>query len=241
MQLHEGRIDSVQSEMNISLKIVDKDGSKTVAEFLDLLDRGPLSYQRGLDIQNELHSKVVSREIDDTIILLQHSPVFTAGKRSEDHELPNDGTEVIQTNRGGKITWHGPGQLIGYPIMKLPQPIDVVGYVRWIENVLIEVLSEFNIKGKTVSGRSGVWVETKSGDEKIAAIGIRVSEKVTMHGFALNVNNSLEAYEKFIPCGIDDAGVTTMSKLLAGNVQLPEVAKSVMRLMRKIGEYEPAR
>lgn len=210
-------------------------------EFLDLLDRGPLSYQQGLDIQYEIHQKVVAQELDDTIILLEHSPVFTAGKRSEDHELPNDGTEVIQTNRGGKITWHGPGQLIGYPIMKLPQPIDVVGYVRWLESVLISVLSEFKIIGKTVTGRSGVWVETESGDEKIAAIGIRVSEKVTMHGFALNVNNSLDAYQRFIPCGIDDAGVTTMSKIEGKNFELTAVAESVMRLMGRIGEYEPAR
>ena len=209
--------------------------------FLNLLGRGPISYLDGLDVQYEIHPKVVSHEIDDTVILLQHSPVFTAGKRSEEHELPNDGTEVIQTNRGGKITWHGPGQLIGYPIMKLPQPIDVVGYVRWLESLLIQTIAEFGIDGKTVEGRSGVWVEGESGDEKIAAIGIRVSEKVTMHGFALNVSNSLDPYEKFIPCGIEDAGVTTMTKVLGTEVELADVAESVMRLMGKIGEYEPAR
>ena len=209
--------------------------------FLNLLGRGPISYLDGLDVQYEIHPKVVSHEIDDTVILLQHSPVFTAGKRSEEHELPNDGTEVIQTNRGGKITWHGPGQLIGYPIMKLPQPIDVVGYVRWLESQLIQTIGEFGIDGKTVEGRSGVWVEGESGDEKIAAIGIRVSEKVTMHGFALNVSNSLDPYEKFIPCGIQDAGVTTMTKVLGTEVELADVAESVMRLMGKIGEYEPAR
>ncbi len=209
--------------------------------FLNLLDRGPISYLEGLDVQYEIHPKVASHEIDDTVILLQHSPVFTAGKRSEEHELPNDGTEVIQTNRGGKITWHGPGQLIGYPIMKLPQPIDVVGYVRWLESLLIQTIAEFGIDGKTVEGRSGVWVEGESGDEKIAAIGIRVSEKVTMHGFALNVSNSLDPYEKFIPCGIEDAGVTTMTKVLGTEVELTDVAESVMRLMGKIGEYEPAR
>lgn len=210
-------------------------------EFLNLLDLGPLSYGEGLERQYSIHSEVASSKRGDTVLLLEHSPVFTAGKRSEEHELPNDGTEVIQTNRGGKITWHGPGQLIGYPIMRLPQPIDVVGYVRWLENVLIDVLRKFNIESKTVEGRSGVWVDGINGEEKIAAIGIRVSEKITMHGFALNVNNSLEPYEKFVPCGIDDAGVTTMSKVLGHEVELTEVAQSVMGLMGKIGEYEPAR
>lgn len=210
-------------------------------EFINLLDKGPISYQEGLDYQYKIHTEVASGLREDTVLLLEHSPVYTAGKRSEDHELPNDGTEVIQTNRGGKITWHGPGQLIGYPIMRLPQPIDVVGYVRWLENLLIGVLSQFEIDSKTVEGRSGVWIEGPSGDEKIAAIGIRVSEKITMHGFALNVSNSLEPYEKFIPCGIDDAGVTTMASLTKKQVQLGEVAQSVMGLMGKIGENEPAR
>lgn len=210
-------------------------------EFINLLDKGPISYQEGLDYQYKIHTEVASGLREDTVLLLEHSPVYTAGKRSEDHELPNDGTEVIQTNRGGKITWHGPGQLIGYPIMRLPQPIDVVGYVRWLENLLIGVLSQFEIDSKTVEGRSGVWIEGPSGDEKIAAIGIRVSEKITMHGFALNVNNSLEPYEKFIPCGIDDAGVTTMASLTKKRIQLGEVAQSVMGLMGKIGENEPAR
>lgn len=210
-------------------------------EFINLLDKGPISYQEGLDYQYKIHNEVASGLREDTVLLLEHSPVYTAGKRSEDHELPNDGTEVVQTNRGGKITWHGPGQLIGYPIMRLPQPIDVVGYVRWLENLLISVLSQFEIDSKTVEGRSGVWIEGPSGDEKIAAIGIRVSEKITMHGFALNVNNSLEPYEKFIPCGIDDAGVTTMASLTKKQIQLGEVAQSVMGLMGKIGENEPAR
>ena len=210
-------------------------------EFLNLLDQGLIDYHDGLKLQNSIHAEVASGSREDTVILLEHSAVYTAGKRSEEHELPFDGTPVVETNRGGKITWHGPGQLIGYPIMKLPQPIDVVGYVRWMENVLIEVLRVFGIEAKAVKGRSGVWVDTPNGDEKIAAIGIRVSEKITMHGFALNVSNSLEPYEKFIPCGIDDAGVTTMSILLGKEVKLTDVAKSVMGLMGKIGEYEPAR
>lgn len=210
-------------------------------EFIDLLAKGPIGYREGLQLQNDTHSEVSSSQREDTVLLLEHSPVYTAGKRSEEHELPKDGTEVIQTNRGGKITWHGPGQLIGYPIMRLPQPIDVVGYVRWLEQTLIRVLEVHGIDSKTVEGRSGVWVESSAGDEKIAAIGIRVSEKITMHGFALNVNNSLDPYESFIPCGIEDAGVTTMSKVLGKEVQLAEVSQSVMGLMRKIGDHEPAR
>jgi lipoyl(octanoyl) transferase len=213
----------------------------TLPEFIDLLDKGPIGYLEGLRLQNDLHAQVASGNKEDSVLLLEHSPVYTAGKRSEEHELPKDGTEVIQTNRGGKITWHGPGQLIGYPIMRLPQPIDVVGYVRWLEKTLIRVLDVYGIESKTVDGRSGVWVDGSAGEEKIAAIGIRVSEKITMHGFALNVNNSLAPYESFIPCGIEDAGVTTMSKVLGREVQLAEVSKSVMGLMGKIGEHEPAR
>jgi lipoyl(octanoyl) transferase len=212
-----------------------------VPEFIDLLDKGPIGYLEGIELQNELHAEVASGKQSDSVLLLEHSPVYTAGKRSEEHELPKDGTEVIQTNRGGKITWHGPGQLIGYPIMRLPQPIDVVGYVRWLEQTLIRVLDVYGIESKTVDGRSGVWVDGPAGEEKIAAIGIRVSEKITMHGFALNVNNSLKPYESFIPCGIEDAGVTTMSKVLGREVQLAEVSQSVMGLMGKIGEHEPAR
>ena len=211
-------------------------------EFLNLLDQPPMGYAEGLEIQQSIHAEVASGRRPDTVILLQHSPVYTAGKRSEEHELPTDGTEVVQTNRGGKITWHGPGQLIGYPIMSLPRPIDVVGYVRWLENVLIAVLNDFQIQAKTVEGRSGVWVDGQNGEEKIAAIGIRVSEKITMHGFALNVNNSLRPYESFIPCGIEDAGVTTMAKFVDKQFEVAEVAQSVMGLMGKIGEdVQPAR
>ena len=211
-------------------------------EFLNLLDQPPMGYAEGLEIQQSIHAEVASGRRPDTVILLQHSPVYTAGKRSEEHELPTDGTEVVQTNRGGKITWHGPGQLIGYPIMSLPRPIDVVGYVRWLENVLIAVLNDFQIQAKTVEGRSGVWVDGQNGEEKIAAIGIRVSEKITMHGFALNVNNSLRPYESFIPCGIEDAGVTTMAKFADKQFEVAEVAESVMGLMGKIGEdVQPAR
>lgn len=197
------------------------------------LDPNFVSYKDGLELQRELHRKVVTGEEPDTVLLLEHSSVYTAGKRTEEHELPNDGSEYFETDRGGKITWHGPGQLIGYPIMRLPQPIDVVNYVRYLEEVLIDVIAEFDIEGIRVKGRTGVWVETPLGTQKVAAIGIRVSEKVTMHGFALNCNNSLDPYDHIIACGIQDATTTTLS-ILTGKLITPADAASLV--MQKMGE-----
>ncbi|MCU1576946.1 MAG: lipB [Leifsonia sp.] len=147
--------------------------------------------------------------------------MFTAGKRTEESERPLDGTPVIDVDRGGKITWHGPGQLVGYPIMRLSQPIDVVGYVRWLEGILIDVLATLGVDGCRIEGRSGVWIRRDGVDSKIAAIGIRVAEGVTMHGFALNCSNSFDAYEKIVACGIRDAGVTSISQVL-GRTVTPE-------------------
>jgi lipoyl(octanoyl) transferase len=147
--------------------------------------------------------------------------VYTAGKRTEPGERPDDGTPVIESDRGGKITWHGPGQLVGYPIVRLPEPIDVVAYVRRLEGFLIDVLAELGISGYRVENRSGVWVTATGGGEKIAAIGIRVADGVTMHGFALNCSNSFDAYDHIIACGIRDAGITSISKVL-GRTILPE-------------------
>jgi lipoyl(octanoyl) transferase len=158
--------------------------------------------------------------------------VYTAGKRTEDSERPADGTPVIDVDRGGKITWHGPGQLVGYPIMRLPHPIDVVAYVRMLEGMLIDVLDELGVQSHRVRGRSGVWVTTDGPDAKIAAIGIRVAEGVTMHGFALNCSNSLDAYDQIVACGIPDAGVTTISNVLGRVVDPAEVAPLVQRRFR---------
>jgi lipoyl(octanoyl) transferase len=149
-----------------------------------------------------------------------------------------DGTPVIDVDRGGKITWHGPGQLVGYPIMKLPEPIDVVGYVRWLEQVLIDSIAEFGVTGERVGGRSGVWVNVDGNFEKVAAIGIRVAEKVTMHGFALNCNNSLQPYETIIACGIRDAKTTTLSLLTGKNITPVMAAEAVQR---HLGEIEMRR
>jgi lipoyl(octanoyl) transferase len=163
-----------------------------------------------------VHAEVASGRAPDTVILLEHPSVYTAGKRTEPYERPTDGTPVIDVDRGGKITWHGPGQLVGYPIVRLADPVDVVAYVRRLEGMLIDVLAEFGIPGQRVEGRSGVWLvdsDRPSGD-KIAAIGIRVAEGVTMHGFALNCSNSFDAYETIVACGLADAGVTSISREL---------------------------
>ena len=197
-----------------------------------------IDYQTGYQAQLETHRAVVAGEIPNTVLLLEHSPVYTAGKRTEQHELPDDGSDFVETNRGGKITWHGPGQLIGYPIMRLPQPIDVVAYVRWLEEVLISVIAEFGVVGTRVPGRTGVWVATPLGTQKVAAIGIRISEKVTMHGFALNCSNSLEPYEHIVACGISDATNTTLS-VLTGQLITPEMAANLV--VEKMGEIPNAR
>ena len=193
-------------------------------EFLTAgLDPNFVPYLDGLALQRTIHKEVAQGTRPDTCILLEHEGVYTAGKRTEDSERPNDGTEVIDVDRGGKITWHGPGQLVGYPIMRLPNPIDVVGYVRWLEQVLIDVCAEFGLKTERVEGRSGVWAPVAGTHLKIAAIGIRVADHTTMHGFALNCSNSLDAYETIIACGIKDAGTSTISAL-TGKLVTPAMA-----------------
>ena len=193
-----------------------------------------VSYADGYQKQISVHAEVVSGHRENTVLLLEHSSVYTAGKRTEMHELPRDGSEFVETNRGGKITWHGPGQLVGYPIMRLPQPIDVVNYVRFLEQTLIDVIAQFGITGQRVAGRTGVWVEDEGDLVKVAAIGIRVSEKVTMHGFALNCNNSLEPYEHIIACGIDDARSSTLSQLASKDITPIEAATPVEQIMKEI-------
>ncbi|MFF2052097.1 lipoyl(octanoyl) transferase LipB [Leifsonia sp. NPDC058194] len=188
----------------------------------------PVPYDEALQQQRAVHAEVVAGRAPDTVLLLEHSPVYTAGKRTEPDERPTDGTPVIDVDRGGKITWHGPGQLVGYPILRLPDPIDVVGYVRRLEGMLIDVLAGLGVRGQQVEGRSGVWIREDGRDEKIAAIGIRVAEGVTMHGFALNCSNDLEPYEHIVACGIRDAGVTTISRVLGRTVTPQDAAPLVV-------------
>ena len=187
-------------------------------------------YREAWEKQREIHKQVVSGERPNTLLLLEHQSVYTAGKRTEDSERPVDGTEVIDVDRGGKITWHGPGQLVGYPITKLHEPMDVVAYVRTIEGLLIEAAAEFGVTGERVDGRSGVWVNRGLGYDKVAAIGIRISEGVSMHGFAINCNNSLQAYENIVACGIRDAGATTLSQVSGTNITPSDVVPVVSRL-----------
>jgi lipoyl(octanoyl) transferase len=201
-----------------------------VPEFLNAgLDPQFVPYLDGLALQRSIHKEVAAGTRPDTCILLEHVSTYTAGKRTEDSERPTDGTEVIDVDRGGKITWHGPGQLVGYPIMKLPDPIDVVGYVRYLEQVLIDVCGDFGLVTERVQGRSGVWAPVGQTHVKIAAIGIRVAEHTTMHGFALNCSNSLEPYETIVACGIQDAGTSTISAL-TGKLVTPEMAAERVRL-----------
>jgi lipoyl(octanoyl) transferase len=197
------------------------------------LDPAFVDYETAWQRQREVHSEVVSGVRPETVLLLEHSSVFTAGKRTEEYEKPTDGTPVINVDRGGKITWHGPGQLVGYPIMRLPEPIDVVGYVRWLEQVLIDSVAEFGVVGERVPGRSGVWVSVDGDYEKVAAIGIRVAEKTTMHGFALNCDNSLAPYDTIVACGISDARTTTL-EILTGQKITPAIAAEVVK--RHLGE-----
>lgn len=180
------------------------------------------------EFQREVHQRVVTGESPDTLLLLEHASVYTAGKRTLPEERPIDGTPVVDVDRGGKITWHGPGQLVGYPIVRLHDPIDVVAYVRELEQFLIELIAQFGVVGRRVEGRSGVWLGEPGAENKIAAIGVRVAESVTMHGFALNCSNSLSPYDGIIACGIRDAGVTTLS-LAAGRTITPAEVVPVLR------------
>nr|KGA07604.1 MAG: hypothetical protein GM42_1185 [actinobacterium acMicro-1] len=175
------------------------------------LDTDAVNYRDAWDLQRRVHQDVVAGRAPDTLLLLEHTSVYTAGKRTAPDERPTDGTEVIDVDRGGKITWHGPGQLVGYPILRLADPVDVVAHVRRLESFLIELLNGYGVVGERVDGRSGVWVRRDLGFNKIAAIGIRVAEGVTMHGFSLNCSNSLDAYANIVACGIRDAGATTLS------------------------------
>lgn len=195
-----------------------------------------VDYQQAWDLQRQVHAEVASGTREDTVLLLEHDGVYTAGKRTEDEERPQDGTPVIDVDRGGKITWHGPGQLVGYPIMKLPEPIDVVGYVRWLEQVLIDSVAEFGLYTERVEGRSGVWAPVGNTHVKIAAIGIRVAERTTMHGFALNCNNSLKAYETIIACGIKDAETSTISELVQRDITPAMASVVIQKHLTSIGK-----
>lgn len=179
--------------------------------------------------QRQLHAARVAGEVPDTVLLLEHPPVYTAGRRTAPAERPTDGTPVVDVDRGGKITWHGPGQLVGYPLLRLPRPLDVVGYVRRVEQLLIDACADLGLATVRVAGRSGVWVpaDAEGPARKVAAVGIRVSRGVTMHGFALNADCDLAWFDRIVPCGITDAGVTSMSAELGRGVSVQNVLPAV--------------
>ncbi len=195
-------------------------------------------YTQGWDLQRRIHADVVDGTRPDSLILLEHEAVYTAGKRTEPQERPTDGTPVIDVDRGGKITWHGPGQLVGYPIVRLPEPMDVVAHVRRLERILIDVLRPLGVDGYQVEGRSGVWVRRPLSEDKVAAIGVRVQQGVTMHGFAINCDNSLAGFGGIIPCGITDAGVTTVSEVIGADVSPVDIVDSVVAAF--LAEYSTA-
>jgi lipoyl(octanoyl) transferase len=198
---------------------------------LQMIRAGLVPYEQAWARQREIHAQVVAGTAPDTALLLEHPPVYTAGKRTEAWERPSDGTPVIDVDRGGKITWHGPGQLVGYPIVRLPDPVDVVAYVRRMERVLVEVCAEMGLAAGQVEGRSGVWLpaDEHRPARKIAAIGIRVAQGVTLHGFALNCNPDLSWFDRIVPCGISDAGVTSLSKEIGRDVPVAAVLPVVER------------
>ena len=188
-----------------------------------------MEYQEAWDFQRTIHEEVASGSRPNTLLLLEHPSVYTAGRRTEDAERPADGTPVIDVDRGGRITWHGPGQLVGYPIVKLQKPTELVGFVREIEAALIRVCDDLGVETVRIEGRSGVWIQDERGDRKIAAIGIRVAKGVTMHGFALNVNPDLAAFGQIIPCGIADADVTSLEIELGRSITIEEVVPLIER------------
>jgi lipoyl(octanoyl) transferase len=203
-----------------------------------------VDYQAAWDRQRELHAARLASGVShdrDTVMLLEHTPVYTAGKRTEDRERPVDGTPVIDVDRGGKITFHGPGQLVGYPIVKLPKHVYVVDYVRRVEEALIRACADLGLLTGRVAGRSGVWLpaDRHGMERKIAALGVRVSRSVTMHGFALNCDCDLAWFDRIVPCGILDAGVTSLSAELGRDVTVLEVVPHVERHLRDLLSWQP--
>ena len=185
---------------------------------ITVIHGGLQDYLASLAIQREIHQKVAEGSLSNTLILVEHPSVYTAGRRTDELERPLDGTPVIDVDRGGKITWHGPGQIVGYPIVRLEKRNEVVGFVRTLEGALIKTLADFGIHGEQIADKTGVWIKDQSGERKIAAIGVRVAKGVTMHGFALNVAPDLAHFTKIIPCGLPDSETTSMARELHRNL-----------------------
>jgi len=209
-------------------------------KLLRVEELGVIDYLSAWKMQKQIHEKVVNDTEPNTLLILQHPSVYTAGRRTEISDRPLDDTPVIDVDRGGKITWHGLGQIVGYPIIKLKNSTDVVGFVRDLETAIISICQEFGIKAERYCERSGVWLRDEKGDRKIAAIGLRVAKGVTMHGFALNVNPDLSAYSKIVPCGIADAKVTSLSVELGRSITIEEVMpvlkKHILPMLERVSQ-----
>jgi lipoyl(octanoyl) transferase len=206
---------------------------------------GAVDYEAAWEQQRRLHASVADGSAPDTVLLLEHTPVYTAGKRTEAHERPLDGTPVVDVDRGGKITWHGPGQLVGYPICRLPGHVYVVDYVRRLEEAMIGMCADVGVTAGRVKGRSGVWLaaDERGPERKVGAIGVRVSKGVTMHGFALNADCALDWFARIVPCGISDAGVTSLSTELGRRVGVDELvplAEGHLRRLLAWQDYTPS-
>ncbi|WP_371811303.1 lipoyl(octanoyl) transferase LipB [Aeromicrobium sp. CFBP 8757] len=214
----------------VTLEIIDDWFGPSAIDFVD-----------AWDLQRDLHARRVADEVGDTALFLEHPPVYTAGRRTEPFERPFDGTPVVDVDRGGKITFHGPGQLVGYPITKLPSHVLVVDFVRRVEEAMIRAAADLGVTTGRVPGRSGVWLGATPAraERKVGAVGIRVARGVTMHGFSLNADVDLSYYDRFVPCGIADAGVTSLSAELGRDVTVPEAAAAIAPHLRELLEWHP--
>ena len=198
---------------------------------LKVMHCGVLEYQEAWQLQRSIHDRVADDTQANTLILVEHPSVFTAGRRTDSLERPTDGTPVIDVDRGGRITWHGPGQIVGYPIIKLAKRNEVVGFVRQLEEALIKTIAEFGLIGTQISGKTGVWLKDERGERKIAAIGVRVAKGVTMHGFALNVCPDLTFFDRIVPCGMPEAITTSMQQELGRPITIAEVTPVLEKYM----------
>lgn len=200
-----------------------------------------VDYQEAWDLQRALHARRVADEIADTVLFLEHPFVYTAGRRTEPQDRPVDGTAVVDVDRGGKITWHGPGQLVAYPITKLPRHVYVVDFVRRLEEALIRTCGDLGLRTGRVPGRSGVWLAADDSrrERKVAALGVRVARGVTMHGVELNCDNSMAGFDAIVPCGIADAGVTSLSRELGRDVTVEEADPVLERHLRAVLDWSP--
>ena len=213
------------------------------ASDIAVIQSGLMDYEKSWQMQRDIHLEVAEGSRANTLILIEHPSVYTAGRRTDILERPQDGTPVIDVDRGGRITWHGPGQIVGYPIVRLEKRNEVVGFVRNLEEALIATLAEFGINGISIAGKTGVWIKDEKGERKISAIGVRVAKGVTMHGFALNVSPDLSKFNAIIPCGMPEAETTSMEKELNRTISIAEVTpvleKHMVLALARVSKLAP--